>query len=941
MNRAASPACLLSTGLWLVATAASLMAAEPTADQIEFFEKKIRPVLVRECYECHAADSKVLQAGLRLDNRESLLKGGDGGPVVVPGNAKKSGLIAALKYESTEMPPKGRLPDDVIADFENWINQGAADPRDGTATAAATIDVEKGRQFWAFVPPRAHPRPAVRDAAWPKREHDWFVRAAQEAKKLASVGPASKEAWLRRVTFDLIGLPPSIAEIDAFLADESPEAFAKVVDRLLAAESFGERWARHWLDVARYADDFGGTDGVTPAPHAFHYRDWVVHAFNADMPYDQFVRLQLAGDLLTKPTDYQLVPLAGLGFQGLGQKFSTNAVGMVKKKVADELDDRIDTLTRGLLGLTVSCARCHDHKFDPIPTRDYYALGAAYNGSALNAELPAASPEAVKAFNDWSKAGKEIDARLGKVQGDEVGRLVRAEYRNVARYMDAVWEARALAAAKAPVDLAALAERHAIKRSILENWQKTVSGKALPGVLAAWQATVDAGLAVVASGGDAAKAGPVEPPAAVVEASRKVVEQSLAALDDLERFERETAAKEKPAPVAAENEALNKFFLTEKRVFGLGLEDAKPFFTLEVQRRLAELRDEAEAHKKAVPPEPPKVYAVTGGGVAMQINVRGNADQLGDLVPPGFLQVLSEAAPPLVPVAAGQKTQPPTFTPFTRLDLAAAVATPANPLTARVYVNRVWHHLFGRGIVGTLSNFGQLGDRPTHPELLDTLAVRFIEAGWSTKWLIREIVLSATYGLASDAHAEGLELDPDNVLLWRMTPRRLGFEAWRDGMLAVAGKLDAIRGGAPYMNGVIPTKDDGKTKLRPEDPAHGRRTIYSFVSRYEPNPTGTLFDVPEPNVTSEQRTQTTIPQQQLFALNSPFIVAMAKGFAERVGRDAVDDEGRVRLAWRLAYGRSPKADEVAAAMEYLEAERQDWERLCHALLMSNEFAFLP
>jgi hypothetical protein len=923
-----------------VATAVSLPAAEPTADQIEFFEKKIRPVLVHECYECHAADSKVLQAGLRLDNRESLIKGGDGGPVVVPGNAKESDLIAALKYESTEMPPKGRLPDDVIADFEHWINQGAADPRDGTATAAPTIDVEKGRQFWAFVPPRAHPRPAVRDASWPQREHDWFVRAAQEAKGLAPVGPASKEAWLRRVTFDLIGLPPSIAEIDAFLADESPEACAKVVDRLLAAESFGERWARHWLDVARYADDFGGTVGPDPAHHAYRYRDWVVAAFNADMPYDQFVRLQLAGDLLPEPTDDSFVRLAGLGFQGLGQKYSTNAVGMAKKKVADELDDRIDTVTRGLLGLTVSCARCHDHKFDPIPTRDYYAIGAAYNAAGWNAVVPLAAPEAVKAFDDWSKATAEIDGRLNKVQGDEVGRLARAEYRNVARYLHAAWEARVLAAAKAPVDLAALAERHGIKPSILEIWQKTVSRKAVPGVLAAWKAAVDEGLAAVAGSGDAVKAGQVEPPAAVVEASRKVVEQSLAALDDLERFERETAAKqENPAPVAAENREWLKVFLNKDPLFRLSVEEAKPFFTPDVQRSLAELREKSEAHKKAAPLEPAKVFGVTGGGKPMQINIRGNADQLGDLVPPGFLQVLSAAEPsPLVPVAARQEAQLPTFT---RLDLAAAVATPANPLTARVYVNRIWHHLFGRGIVGTLSNFGQLGDRPTHPELLDTLAVRFIEAGWSTKWLIREIVLSATYRLSSDADPRGFELDPDNILLWRMTPRRLGFEAWRDGMLAVAGKLDATRGGPPFTDGVVPKKDAGNMQLHPENPAHGRRTLYSFVSRFQPNPTGTLFDVPEPNVTSEQRTQTTIPQQQLFALNSPFMVAMAKGLAERVGREAADDEGRVRLAWRLAYGRSPTADEVAAAIEYLETEGHDWNRLCHAIFMSNEFAFLP
>ena len=367
-------------GLTAVATA---WGQESKSDPggITFFESKIRPVLVEHCYQCHSAQAqnkKKLKANLLLDTRDGLRKGGDSGPAVVPGKPSASILLKALRHDDLRMPPGGKLPESVIADFEKWIVLGAPDPRDGKSLVQSEkIDWEKAREFWAVQPPKAHASPQVKNVGWLRKEVDRFVLAELEKRGLEPVRPATKREWIRRASFDLIGLPPTPEEIDAFEKDQSPEAHAKVVDRLLASPHYGERWGRYWLDLARYTDDLGGTVGPVLAPTAFRYRDWVVQAFNRDMPYDQFVRLQLAGDLIAEPVKDYAERLGGLGFQGLGQRFSSNAVGMVKKKVADELDDRVDTVTRALLGLTVSCARCHDHKFDPIPTVDYYSLAAA------------------------------------------------------------------------------------------------------------------------------------------------------------------------------------------------------------------------------------------------------------------------------------------------------------------------------------------------------------------------------------------------------------------------------------------------------------------------------------------------------------------------------------------------------------------------------------
>jgi cytochrome c553 len=748
----------------VVATPAANRAQAQGGEGIEFFEKKIRPVLVEHCYQCHSADAKnnkKLKAGLLLDTRDGILKGGDSGPAIVPGKVQDSPLLKALRHNGdTKMPPKGKLPDTIIADFETWVKIGAPDPRVGeTPVAAKEIDWNKARQFWAFQPPVKSPLPKVKDVAWPMREIDHFILAELEKRQLKPVGPATRRELLRRATFGLTGLPPTPEELDAFAKDESPAAFAKVVDRLLATPHYGERWARYWLDVSRYAED-KALAFVNSRPHAYRYRDWVVQALNNDMPYDRFVRLQLAGDLVSDPDSFG--KLVALGFQGLGAEYHRGSVAT--QVIADELDDRIDTLTRGILGLTVACARCHDHKYDPIPTRDYYSLAAAYNGSNLDMR-PLVDQQTVDRFRTWEKKVKELEAAVKK------------------------------------------------------------------------------------------------------------------------------ADKEKRDPKAAE--AAQK----------------------EQDARKAEL----ERLRKEAPPPLPMAHVITGGGTAMRVNIRGNVERLGEPAPPGYLTVLSSTNTP--------------SNKFTRLELADAIASPKNPLTARVIVNRVWQFHFGRGIVGTPSNFGQLGDRPTHPELLDTLAVRFMENGWSLHWLHREIMLSRAYQLSSANVAPNAERDPENQYLWRHTPRRLDFEAWRDAWLAVSGRLDRTRGG--------PSLDLNKTD-------NVRRTLYAKISRVEPNALLVLFDFPDANVTSARRSVTTVPQQQLFVLNSDFTIETAKAFAKRLEKTAANEEDRISLAFRLAYGREPSADEKRASQAFLREagtprptdRLKAWEQFAQAILASNEFLWV-
>jgi len=930
----------LLASIALLLIAGQTPAAGPDAGGMEFFEKRIRPVLAEHCYKCHSAQAKKPKGGLMLDSRAGLLTGGDSGPAVVPGKATKSRLLQALRHEGDlHMPPKGKLSGAIIADFEAWITMGAPDPRDGkTSTPTATIDWDRARQFWAFQAPGKHSPPKVKDPSWPKKEIDFFVLAELEQRRLQPARQASRRALLRRATFDLTGLPPTPEEMDAFLKDESMAAFAKVVDRLLRSPHYGERWGRYWLDVARYADD-QALAFTTPSPHAHRYRDWVIQAFNANMPYDEFLRLQLAGDLLPEPATDYFARLAGLGFQGLGAKYHKGSVAA--QVMADEMDDRIDTLSRGLLGLTVACARCHDHKYDPIPTRDYYSLAAAYHDAVWN-EIPLASPQAAARFTAWQQESKQQQAQLDQWLAERGRWIGRRAVADLGRYLRAAWRIGVLRAHHVPHDAAALARQENVQRYFVDRLLKQieeVKGKPasllVPWLTAARQTAAASGHGKKGDSPlDVGGLSPLFPNALTMPDNLERLTDELerevrSAIQELDRLEGLTKAEPKKKvadprlSLAAHQQALLKaLWLEPGAAFSVSGKDAAPLLHGSERKHYDGLKADLERHNKTGPPAPLLAHAVSGGGKAMPVYLRGNVARPGELAPPGFLRILER----------GDTTQPPRQQ-FTRLDLAQAIASAKNPLTARVFVNRVWHYHFGQGIVGTLGNFGQLGDRPTHPELLDTLAVRFMESGWSVAWLHREIMLSAVYQLGSAQDATNFALDPDNHYLWRMSPRRLDVEAWRDALLAVSGRLDRTLGG--------PSLDLG-------DARNVRRTVYAKVSRYVPSTMLTLFDFPDANVTSDRRAVTTVPQQQLFVLNSEFMIEAARAFAARLAKAARSDLERIDLAFQLAYGRSPTEAERHLGLEFLcaaaTAQAADrlspWEQYAQILLATNEFAWI-
>ncbi len=874
---------------------------------VEFFEKKIRPVLVEHCYQCHSADAKKnkkLKAGLLLDTRDSLLKGGDNGPAVVPGKVQEGSLLKALRHtDDTKMPPKGKLPDSVIADFDAWVKMGAPDPRTGQAPIGAKeIDWNQARQFWAFQSPVQSPLPKVNDKAWPKRDIDYFILAQLEQRQLKPVALATKRDLLRRATFGLTGLPPTSVEMEEFLKDESPAAFAKVVDRLLASPHYGERWARYWLDVSCYAED-KALAFVNTRAHAYRYRDWVVQALNSDMPYDRFVRLQLAGDLVSDPEPDLFVKLAGLGFQGLGAEYHRGNVA--KQVMADELDDRIDTVTRGFLGLTVSCARCHDHKYDPIPTLDYYSLAAAYNGSNL-VEKPLVEAKVVERFKAWEKQAKEADAKLNQWLKDQAREGTKSAVANAAQYLQAAWQIRILQQYNVPVDVPLVAKNQSLHPLFLDRSVKFLEQLKFDKQDPAMKAWV----AVAQKAAETAR--PEQNKVVVPDSLRKATEELQGAV----RMALPQANAKTPPNL------LKTIWLNPKTLFFVDPNDAPQFLPEGANKEYAERKAEGDRLRKEAPPPAPMGHVITGGGGAMRVNIRGNVEKLGDPAPPGFIRILP--SPKTGKEPAGK---------FTRLELAEAIASPMNPLTARVIVNRVWHYHFGRGIVGTPSNFGELGDRPTHPELLDTLAVRFMENGWSLHWLHREIMLSRAYQLSSVSLPQNAEKDPENLYLWRHTPRRLDFESWRDAWLAVSGRLDRTGGG--------PSVD-----LNQAD--NVRRTLYAKISRVQPNALLVLFDFPDANVTSDRRSVTTVPQQQLFVLNSDFTIETAKAFSRRLEKESPGEEGRITLAFRLAYGRDPTENEKQASQEFLrdaqKARPTDrlnaWEQFAQVILASNEFQWV-
>ena len=887
-------------------------AAEPTREQIEFFEKKIRPILVENCISCHGP--KKQSGSLRLDSAAGLKAGADGTPVVVAGEPTKSKLIKAVKRETdTPMPPppKPALPADAVAALTEWVKTGAAFPADSGEKTSSDA-----RKHWAFQP--------VREPAVPKTGSsqpgtnspiDAFVAMKLSDKGLSLAKRADKRTLIRRAYFDLIGIPPSAEEIEAFEKDGDATAWEKLIDKLLASPQYGERWGRYWLDIARYADTKGYVFNEDRSfPFAYTYRDYVIRSFNEDKPYDRFILEQLAADKLSLGDDKR--PLAALGFLTLGRRFLNNT--------QDIIDDRIDVVTRGLMGLTVTCARCHDHKYDPIPTADYYSLYGVFAGSTEPKELPLIeevkrTPEVIAFEKEVEKREADYKAEIEKRHTAHLKKL--REPAAVADYIRAVLDARG----KADGQLQAFVRERDLNLLAFNRWRAFLATE-----FKVWS-PVYSPLAVLADIPEkdfAEKSADVI--AALGEDSKKPVNGLvLKALQDAKPKSIKSAI-EAVARVIAANPATDTLTKDQAEVFkvwGSGgpidipLSDADKLQNRADRDALAAIKRKTDAFKAASPFAPARAHVLNDAPAPFQpyVFIRGNQGNRGPNVP---RQAPSVIAPNRKPFTEGSG----------RLELAKAIASADNPLTARVLVNRVWAGHFGHGLVRTPSDFGTRSEPPTHPELLDWLAIQFVKEGWSVKKLHKLIMLSATYQQSSAISFEVAKLDPENKLLAHQNRRRLDFESLRDSFLFVAGKLDATAGGKPI--------DLFKT------PFSTRRSVYGLIDRTSFPGTMRTFDVASPDQHSPQRYQTTVPQQALFLMNSPFVTDQAKALASRteVSLAKTQSEKAVVL-YKLALSRKPTSEELSLAIEFTadddaKSSFGKWPQLAQVLLLSNEFAFV-
>ncbi len=904
-------------------------------DGLRLFEEKIRPVLAEQCYKCHSAGAKKQRGGLLLDTKDGLRKGGDSGPALVPGKPRESLLVKAIHQEGGElkMPPDGKLPPQVIADFERWIELGAPDPRTAAVAKDKGIDVEAAKKHWAFQPVRRPPVPQVRGEA--AGAIDALMLARLEEKGLTLSPRAEPRTLLRRLYFDLIGLPPTMEEVEAFVRDMSANpqaAIERVVDELLASPHYGERWGRHWLDVARFADTKDGVLQYGDArirPYAYTYRDYVIRALNEDTPFDRFVHEQLAADQI----EPKVAPwrLGAMGFLTLGRMFCNN--------VHDVVDDRIDVVTRGLLGLTVTCARCHDHKYDPVPQQDYYSLYGVFASSEAPLELPLVEPaDSNPVYAAFEKEAQPKREALQKFVDQQYTLLLEQARQRIGDYLERVatkppdpLETAIFFLSLAPDDL---------RPQIVNRWRKYLEhpDRADDPVFGPWRELMQHPEAEFAGAAPAIIArwlqktpgterGQLNPLVREALANAKLQGRAdLAKLygtlirnaygmskhtalrlsDAMQQLADVVASRESPC-YFAKGQCWAYMSRGEKDNFGaqLGALDVLAVQKKDVPPRAMVLVDAAELHD-------PRVF------------VRGNAGQPGERVPRRFLRVLSGERHPF-PHGSG------------RLDLGRAITDPGNPLTARVIVNRVWMHHFGEPLVSTPSDFGLRTARPVQAELLDYLAWSFVhEHGWSLKKLHRAIVLSHTYQQASSAKPQAMAIDPDNKLLWRANRRRLDFEAMRDSLLAVSGRLERKQFGRPVDVA--------------NEPACRRRTVYGVVDRQSLPGLYRAFDFAVPDASVERRPQTSVPQQALFGMNNPFVVEQATALAAQPEVQAAKTgEERVRALYRRALAREPDAEELSAALHFLaEAEQPSPQRsqltgvqqLAQVLLLTNEAMFV-
>jgi hypothetical protein len=774
----------------------TICRADPSDQAIAFFENRIRPVLVEHCYQCHSEDAEDIGGSLRLDSAAAMHAGGDSGPAIEPGDAEASVLIAAIRYESSEMPPSGRLPDDVIRDFETWINTGAVDPRTDdipVSITKATIDLNAGRQFWSFRP--------LADVSVPDQvpglSHnaiDRFINARLADQSIVPNTLADADVRLRRLAFDLTGLPPPLELQQRWQDDPSPSNWERIVDQMLASPAYAEHWARHWMDVARYADS-NGSDFNATFHEAWRYRDYLIRSFAADQPFDQMIRQQVAGDLLPADDDDQRYDnVVATTFLMLGTKMLSER-DKVKLEL-DVVDEQIDTIGRAFMGLTLGCARCHDHKFDPVPMQDYYALAGIFKSTVT------LKGESQKYVSTWNR-----------------------------------------------VELPT-ADSH--RQAVAEHEQKE----------------------------------------AAITKQLKAAEKHL---------------KESPEDA-----------------------DAKSSVTT-LKQELKQLQENA--------PEPLPVAMAVSDRSSDQISdsplyIRGESGRPGEIVPRGFLQVCGDGDARIESTASSG-----------RLHLADWLTDPNHPLVGRVFVNRIWMHLMGEGIVRTVDNFGQRGDFPSHPDLLDHLAGQFIRDGWHTKPLIREIVTSAAYQRSSDYSADAAMADPENRLLWRMPRRRLPAEAIRDAMLMAAGTLDRHDAIEPMKHyGVLVSKNNNEGATAPFDGIDvPKRSLYLPIVRGHLSPVMTALDMADPDLLTGQRRTTNVPGQALALANSPEVDRWAKQTAERLLAESKTFDERLNVAYRRCYGRLPRQADRDIAADFFADDVNSldaWHLYVAALFAATEFRLL-
>ena len=912
------------------------VAAEPTAEQIEFFETKIRPVLAENCYTCHSAEKKI-KGGLRLESPAALLKGGDTGPAIVPGNAEASLLIKAVRYldADLQMPPKDKkLPAEQIADLEAWVKMGAPVPKDSDTKPLLTEVGVARAKHWAFQPVQKPALPTVKNSRWAKTPVDDFVLAKLEEKKLKPAPIADRRTLIRRLSYDLLGLPPTSEEVETFVKDRRPDAYALLVDRLLASPHYGERWGRHWLDVARYADTKGYLVGGEERrfPFSYTYRDWVIRAFNEDKPYDQFLIEQIAADRL--PLGEEKSSLAALGFLTLGRRFLENQ--------NDIIDDRIDVITRGTMGLTVSCARCHDHKFDPISAKDYYALHGVLASSEEPGELPLLKPLAGSpSYQDYLKEKGKIEKEIAEFEDKEIGIFLSELRKKVGDYLLAANAAFTLNDQSKFDDFAGnrkllpgilrrwmtdLTERQKQNDPIFGPWFEFV--KLEETNFAANAQSVLARLTTNASRANkvVAKVLVERKPESlnqVAEAYKKI----FARVDGEWKTNLTNAAKEeKPAPTALpdpDHEALRQVLYTEKSTVNLPSSEVRIIHARRLREGAAPLRNKIAALSWTHPGVPLRAMAMVDRATPnnSSVFIRGNPNNRGAQVPRRFLEVLSPDVSKKFTNGSG------------RLELARAIASGDNPLTARVYVNRVWQQHFGVGLVATAGDFGVRTEVPKHRDLLDYLAAAFMDNGWSTKKIHRLIVMSATYQQSSDASSKNLAVDPENHLLHHMNRRRLDYESLRDTLLALSGQLDLKIGGLPV---------DLTT-----EPFPNRRTVYGLIDRQNLPGVFRTFDFANPDTSNQGRFQTSVPQQALFLMNSPFVIEQARNLIKREDVVcAINDGDKIQAMHRLVWQRPADKIELAYARKFIAIQSSPpsilspLEKYAQVLLFSNELMFV-